>query len=209
MPRKGVLTVISGFSGVGKGTIVKKLVSEHDEYAVSVSATTRNPRPGEENGRDYFFLTNEAFESMIKDDGLIEYAKYVDHYYGTPRAYVERKLSEGKDVILEIDAQGALQITKQYPDALLIFIVPPTADVLRERLKGRGTEDADTIKDRLSRAAEETAYIKNYEYVVVNDDLERAVLDVHTVIQSAHMRLGNNDEFLTILSQQIKNKFEV
>jgi guanylate kinase len=209
MPRKGVLTVISGFSGVGKGTIVKKLVSEHDEYAVSVSATTRNPRPGEENGRDYFFLTNEAFESMIKDDGLIEYAKYVDHYYGTPRAYVERKLSEGKDVILEIDAQGALQIKKQYPDALLIFIVPPTADVLRERLKGRGTEDADTIKDRLSRAAEETAYIKNYEYVVVNDDLERAVLDVHTVIQSAHMRLGNNDEFLTILSQQIKNKFEV
>lgn len=209
MPRKGVLTVISGFSGVGKGTIVKKLVSEHDEYAVSVSATTRNPRPGEENGRDYFFLTNEAFESMIKDDGLIEYAKYVDHYYGTPRAYVERKLSEGKDVILEIEAQGALQIKKQYPDALLIFIVPPTADVLRERLKGRGTEDADTIKDRLSRAAEETAYIKNYEYVVVNDDLERAVLDVHTVIQSAHMRLGNNDEFLTILSQQIKNKFEV
>ena len=209
MPRKGVLTVISGFSGVGKGTIVKKLVSEHDEYAVSVSATTRNPRPGEENGRDYFFLTNEAFESMIKDDGLIEYAKYVDHYYGTPRAYVERKLSEGKDVILEIDAQGALQIKKQYPDALLIFIVPPTADVLRERLKGRGTEDADTIKDRLSRAAEETAYIRNYEYVVVNDDLERAVLDVHTVIQSAHMRLGNNDEFLTILSQQIKNKFEV
>ncbi|MDY6323851.1 MAG: guanylate kinase [Catonella sp.] len=209
MPRKGVLTVISGFSGVGKGTIVKKLVSEHDEYAVSVSATTRNPRPGEENGRDYFFLTNEAFESMIKDDGLIEYAKYVDHYYGTPRAYVERKLSEGKDVILEIDAQGALQIKKQYPDALLIFIVPPTADVLRERLKGRGTEDADTIKNRLSRAAEETAYIKNYEYVVVNDDLERAVLDVHTVIQSAHMRLGNNDEFLTILSQQIKNKFEV
>lgn len=209
MPRKGVLTVISGFSGVGKGTIVKKLVSEHDEYAVSVSATTRNPRPGEENGRDYFFLTNEAFESMIKDDGLIEYAKYVDHYYGTPRAYVERKLSEGKDVILEIDAQGALQIKKQYPDALLIFIVPPTADVLRERLKGRGTEDADTIKDRLSRAAEETAYIKNYEYVVVNDDLERAVLDVHTVIQSAHMRLGNIDEFLTILSQQIKNKFEV
>lgn len=209
MPRKGVLTVISGFSGVGKGTIVKKLVSEHDEYAVSVSATTRNLRPGEENGRDYFFLTNEAFESMIKDDGLIEYAKYVDHYYGTPRAYVERKLSEGKDVILEIDAQGALQIKKQYPDALLIFIVPPTADVLRERLKGRGTEDADTIKDRLSRAAEETAYIKNYEYVVVNDDLERAVLDVHTVIQSAHMRLGNNDEFLTILSQQIKNKFEV
>ena len=209
MPRKGVLTVISGFSGVGKGTIVKKLVSEHDEYAVSVSATTRNPRPGEENGSDYFFLTNEAFESMIKDDGLIEYAKYVDHYYGTPRAYVERKLSEGKDVILEIDAQGALQIKKQYPDALLIFIVPPTADVLRERLKGRGTEDADTIKDRLSRAAEETAYIKNYEYVVVNDDLERAVLDVHTVIQSAHMRLGNNDEFLTILSQQIKNKVEV
>lgn len=208
MSEKGILTVISGFSGVGKGTIVKKLLAEHSNYAVSISATTREPRTGEENGREYFFLTKEQFESMIEDDGLIEYAKYVDNYYGTPRKYVEGKLSEGKDVILEIDAQGAMQIKKQYPDAVLIFIVPPTADVLRDRLKGRGTESEEKITERLKRAAKETEFIPHYEYVVINDDLDNAVLDVHEIIQSAHKRRTENETFLTVLSAQIKSKFQ-
>ena len=207
MSRKGVLSVISGFSGVGKGTIVKKLLSEHDEYAVSISATTRAPRTGETNGREYFFLTKDQFESMIKNDGLIEYAKYVDNYYGTPREYVEGKLAEGKDVILEIDAQGAMQIKRQYPDAVLIFIVPPAAEVLRKRLIGRGTESMDKITDRLKRAGEETAYIEHYDYVVVNDMLDEAVMDVHIIIQSAHMRRKENEDFITSLSKEIKEKF--
>ncbi len=207
MSRKGVLSVISGFSGVGKGTIVKKLLSEHDEYAVSISATTRAPRTGETNGREYFFLTKDQFESMIKNNGLIEYAKYVDNYYGTPREYVEGKLAEGKDVILEIDAQGAMQIKRQYPDAVLIFIVPPAAEVLRKRLIGRGTESMDKITDRLKRAGEETAYIEHYDYVVVNDMLDEAVMDVHIIIQSAHMRRKENEDFITSLSKEIKEKF--
>ena len=156
MSRKGVLAVVSGFSGAGKGTLMKALLSEHaDQYALSISATTRGPREGEVDGREYFFKTKDQFEQMIADDALVEYAEYVGNYYGTPKAYVEEQLARGKDVILEIEIQGALKVRRQFPDALLLFVTPPSAEVLKNRLIGRGTETMDVIEHRLARALEE------------------------------------------------------
>ena len=150
---KGVLAVVSGFSGAGKGTVMKKLLESFDDYALSVSVTTRKPRPGEVDGKDYFFRTKEEVEEMIAQDQLLEYARYVDNYYGTPRSYVEEKLSEGKNVILEIEIQGAMKIKEKIPEAVLIFVTPPSVDELRRRLEGRGTETQEVIESRLSRAA--------------------------------------------------------
>ena len=206
MKKLGVLSVISGFSGVGKGTIVKKLVAEED-YALSISATSRAPREGEVHGREYFFLTREEFHSMIESDGLIEWAEYVNNFYGTPREYVEERLAEGKDVILEIEPQGALKIKEKYPEAVLIFIVPPNAKELEKRLIGRGTEEADTIKKRLKRAAEETEYIDNYEYIVVNDNLDDAVRDIHHIIQAASHKKDRAGVFMEALTDDLKNSF--
>ena len=155
MNKKGVLTVVSGFSGAGKGTLMKALLEKY-EYGLSISATTRAPRDGELNGREYFFLSKEQFEEMIAKKELIEWAKYGDNYYGTPKAYVEEQLSVGKNVILEIEIQGALNVKEMFPDALLIFVTPPTAKELKERLIGRGTEDIATIEKRLTRALEES-----------------------------------------------------
>ena len=155
MENKGILIVVSGFSGSGKGTIMKRLLEKYDNYALSVSATTRSPRPGEEDGRDYFFRTVEEFEKMIAKDELIEYAKYVDNYYGTPRAYVEEQLQSGKDVILEIEIQGALKVKEKFPETLLLFVTPPSAKELKNRLVGRGTESMDVIEFRMNRAKEE------------------------------------------------------
>jgi len=174
---KGILVVISGFSGAGKGTVVKKLLEKSDDYCLSVSMTTRNPRPGEVDGKDYFFVTKEKFEQTIAENGLIEHAQFVGNYYGTPRAYVEQKISEGKNVILEIEIQGAMNIKKLYPEAVLLFITPPTAEELEKRLKGRGTETDDVIAGRLSRASEESVGIGEYDYIVVNDDLDKCVED--------------------------------
>ena len=206
MKKLGVLSVISGFSGVGKGTIVKKLVAEED-YALSISATSRAPREGEVHGREYFFLTREEFHSMIESDGLIEWAEYVNNFYGTPREYVEERLAEGKDVILEIEPQGALKIKEKYPEAVLIFIVPPNAKELENRLIGRGTEEADTIKMRLKRAAEETEYIDNYEYIVVNDNLDDAVRDIHHIIQAASHKKDRAGGFIEALTDDLKKSF--
>ena len=202
----GVLSVISGFSGVGKGTIVKKLV-EKEGYALSISATSRAPRQGEIHGREYFFLTREEFHSMIENDGLIEWAEYVSNFYGTPREYVEERLARGEDVILEIEPQGALKVKAQYPEALLIFIVPPNAKELENRLIGRGTEETETIKKRLKRAAEETAFIENYEYIVINDDLEDAVSDIHHIIQAASHKRERVGEFVDVLTDDLKKSF--
>lgn len=169
---KGILVVISGFSGSGKGTLMKQLMKEYGEsYALSVSATTRNPRPGEEEGKDYFFVTKETFETMIEGGDLIEYARYVENYYGTPRAYVEEQLSAGKNVILEIEIQGALKIKEKFPDARLLFVSAPSAAELKNRLVGRGTETEEVIQKRLQRAYEESLGIEEYDYLVVNDDL--------------------------------------
>ena len=206
MKRAGVLSVISGFSGVGKGTIVKKLV-EKEGYALSVSATSRAPRQGEVHGREYFFLTREEFHSMIENDGLIEWAEYVNNFYGTPREYVEERLAGGEDVILEIEPQGALKVKAQYPEAVLIFIVPPNAKELENRLVGRGTEEAEIIKKRLKRAAEETLFIENYEYIVINDDLEDAVSDIHHIIQAASHKRERVGEFVDVLTDDLKKSF--
>jgi guanylate kinase len=203
MSRKGIIIVVSGFSGAGKGTIMKALTAKYDQYALSISATTRDPRPGEENGREYFFVSNEEFEKLIKEDGLIEHAGYVDHYYGTPRKFVEDKLNAGIDVILEIEIQGALQVKRQYPDSVLLFVMPPSADELAKRLKGRGTETDEVIKMRLDRACEESSGIENYDYIVVNDILEDAVERVHGIITAAHGTPSRNSDFIEDMRKQL------
>lgn len=204
MRAKGILIVVSGFSGAGKGTLMKKLVAEYDGYALSVSATTRKPREGEENGREYFFLDKKAFEERIAADGLIEYACYCDSYYGTPRDYVEQKLSEGKDVILEIEIQGAMKIRKQYPTALLLFVMPPSVAELYRRLDERGTESEEIVRKRLLRAKEEAEGIEEYDYIVVNDDLEACVRQLHEIIRTAHNTPSRNEAFI----EQIRNELE-
>ena len=204
MKRKGIITVVSGFSGAGKGTIMKALTAKYDEYALSISATTRDPRPGEENGREYFFVSNEEFEKMISENGLIEHAGYVNHYYGTPRKFVEDKLNAGIDVILEIEIQGALQIKKQYPDAVLLFVMPPSAEVLEQRLRGRGTETDEVIRKRLARAVEESVGIENYDYIVINDKLEDAVERVHGIITAAHGTPDRNEEFIAEIREELR-----
>ena len=145
---KGVLTVVSGFSGAGKGTVMKRLIQKYDDYALSISVTTRNPREGERDGIEYFFKTKEEVEAMIENDEFLEYARYVDNYYGTPRFYVEEMLAKGKNVILEIEIQGAMQIKAKNPEAVLVFVTPPSFEELRNRLVGRGTETADVIESR-------------------------------------------------------------
>ena len=172
MNKEGILIVVSGFSGAGKGTIMKALLERYDNYALSISATTRNPRPGEEEGKAYFFKTTEEFEKMIAQDDLIEYAMYVGNYYGTPKAYVEEQLRAGKDVILEIEIQGALKVKEKFPNTLLLFVTPPSAEELRKRLEGRGTETQEVIDGRMKRAIEEAEYMDQYDYLVVNDELD-------------------------------------
>ena len=204
MERKGILVVVSGFSGSGKGTIMKELLSRYDNYALSISATTRSPREGEQDGREYFFKTREEFEEMIAADALIEHACYVENYYGTPRAYVEEQLALGKDVILEIEIQGALQIRKRFPDTLLLFISPPDARTLEKRLVGRGTESMDAIENRLSRAVEEAEGIESYDYFIINDDLNTCVEQVHRLIQGEHSRVSRSLELINEIRTELK-----
>jgi guanylate kinase len=203
MNRKGIIIVVSGFSGAGKGTIMKALTAKYDQYALSISATTRDPRPGEVNGREYFFVSNEEFEKLIADNGLIEHAGYVNHYYGTPRKFVEDKLNAGIDVILEIEIQGALQIKEQYPDAVLLFVMPPSAAELEKRLRGRGTESDEVIRQRLKRAVEESVGIENYDYIVINYKLEDAVESVHGIITAAHGTPDRNMEFISKVREEL------
>ncbi len=204
MNNKGILIVLSGFSGVGKGTLINALRKKYDQYALSISATTRQPRPGEEEGVAYFFKKTEEFRQMIAEDAFIEYAQYVENYYGTPKAYVEQKLNEGKDVILEIEIQGALKVKEKYPDALLLFVTAPNADTLKERLIGRGTETKEVIDSRLARAVEEAEGIENYDYLIVNGDLDTAVEEMHKIVQSQHYRSDNNKEYIETMRQDLK-----
>lgn len=201
MSKTGILTVVSGFSGAGKGTLMKAIVDKY-AYALSISATTRSPREGEKNGREYYFLTVEEFETMIKNDALIEWAKYVDNYYGTPKAYVEKQLEEGKNVILEIEIQGALDVKKRFPDALLLFVTPPSAEELKKRLIHRGTEDMETITKRIKRAAEESQYMNQYDYILVNDQIEDCVEQMNSIINEAADCLQKGEKF------QSKENFE-
>lgn len=204
MSRKGILTIISGFSGVGKGTLVQGLMNQYDGYALSVSATTRNPRDGEVDGVNYFFRTREEFEAMIENGELLEHAEYVNNYYGTPRAYVEGMLNDGKDVILEIEIQGARQIKEKMPEAVSIFIMPPDAQTLRKRLVGRGTETAEVIDKRLKRAVEESEGIEEYDYILVNDVLSESVDKLHNIIQSNHNDSDRNLEFINKIREDVK-----
>lgn len=199
---KGILVVVSGFSGAGKGTVMKELLRRYENYALSVSVTTRNPRPGEEDGREYFFRTKEEFEKLIREDALIEYARYVENYYGTPRSYVEEKLSEGKDVILEIEIQGAMKVKEKIPEALLVFITPPSVEELKNRLEGRGTETAEVIASRMSRAGEEAEGMDAYDYLVVNDDLDECVERMHQIIMSEHFRTERNTAFVQKIQEE-------
>ena len=201
---KGILIVVSGFSGAGKGTLMKRLVSDYDNYALSVSMTTRQPRTGEVDGREYFFSTKEEFEKKIEEEGLVEYACYCGNYYGTPREYVEKKLEEGKDVILEIEIQGALKIKQQFPTALLLFVMPPSAAELKRRLVGRGTETEDVIEKRLKRATEEAEGIENYDYIVINDNLEECVREMHGLIMAAHETPARNQEFINKVRKELE-----
>ena len=201
---KGILVVVSGFSGAGKGTVMKRLMEKYDGYALSVSATTRKPRPGEEDGREYFFRTRDEFEKLIEEDALLEYARYVENYYGTPRSYVEEQLQAGRNVILEIEIQGAMKIKEKIPEALLVFVTPPTVEELERRLTGRGTETAQVIADRLARAGEEAEGMGQYDYILVNDTVEECVDHLHQIIVSEHSRVSRNAEFIADIQKQTK-----
>ncbi|MGN0271589.1 MAG: guanylate kinase [Lachnospiraceae bacterium] len=205
LEKKGILIVVSGFSGAGKGTLMKELLKKYpDDYALSISATSRKPREGEQEGVEYFFKTREEFEKMIEGEELVEYAQYVGNYYGTPKAYVEEQLEAGKDVILEIEIQGALEIKEKFPQTVLMFVTPPSAEELKNRLVGRGTEDMDTIERRLSRAVEEAEGIEAYDYLVVNDILELCVEEMHQIISNEHTRISRNLPAIEQMREELK-----
>lgn len=209
MDRRGILIVVSGFSGSGKGTLMKELLSRYAEkYALSISATTRQPREGESDGREYFFKSKEDFEKMIAKEELIEYARYVENYYGTPRGYVEEQLDSGRDVILEIEIQGALKVKERFPDTLLMFVTPPNVQELKSRLVGRGTETMEVIESRMRRAAEEAQGMDQYDYLIVNDDLDTCVDEMHTIIQGEHHRSTRNAEFMREIKEDLKRSLK-
>ncbi len=203
MGEKGQLIVISGFSGAGKGTVVKELVGRYG-YSLSISATTRAPRPGEVDGKDYYFKTEAEFRNLIDYNGLIEWAQYVDNYYGTPKKFVEDEIAAGRDVILEIEVQGASIVRKQYPDAMLLFITTKDVETLRERLTGRGSETEEQVAKRIRRAAEEAEMIGNYDYIIINDDLNTCIDTVHSVILGGKCKRERNESFIQKLQEDFR-----
>ena len=200
----GILVIVSGFSGAGKGTLMRELLEHYEGCVLSVSATTRRPREGEVDGRDYFFLDREEFERMISEGAFIEYARYVENYYGTPKKYVEDQLAAGRDVILEIEVQGAMIVKRQYPDAITVFVTPPSAADLKRRLEGRGTEDAQVIAGRLKRAGEESELMAVYDYLLVNEDLQESTKKLHELIVNAHARMSANGAFVAKIQKELR-----
>jgi guanylate kinase len=186
--KSGLLIVVSGPSGVGKGTICAALRESVPQLVYSVSVTTRKPRNGEQEGVNYFFKTVAEFEQMIQAKQLIEWAQYVDNYYGTPRQFVEETLATGQDIILEIDVQGALQVKQSFPDAVFIFFLPPTMDDLRKRIKYRGTESQVVLNQRLDAASKEYQFLDRYDYVVINDEVEQACERIRAILVAEHLR---------------------
>lgn len=187
--RKGMLVVISGPSGVGKGTICREMLKRYGDIEYSVSATTRQPRVGEVHGRDYFFYSKEEFQQLIQKGELLEWAKVYDNYYGTPRAYVDEIISQGKDCILEIDVQGAMQVKHKRPDGIFIFIMPPSKEELVRRITCRGTEKPEEICKRMDKVDEELTHLQDYDYTVVNEDLNQAVETVRSIIVAERCRV--------------------
>lgn len=196
MKKKGKLLVISGPSGAGKSTVVFKAIEGRDDICFSTSATTRSPRPGEVDGREYFFVSFERFLEMVANDELLEHAEYVANRYGTPRAYVEQRLAEGMNVVLDIEVQGARQVRRQMPEAVLIFIAPPSLEELEKRLRGRGTDTESAIEGRLIRARQEYQEADFYDYLIVNDDLEKAANQLNAIIEAEHCRFADWSDFL-------------
>ena len=196
MQDKGKLIVISGPSGAGKSTVVFKAIEGRDDVCFSTSVTTRSPRPGEVDGREYFFIDEERFREMVEKDELLEHATYVAHSYGTPRAFVEQKLNAGMNVVLDIEVQGARQVHEKMPDAVMIFVVPPSLGELRRRLEGRGTESAETIRSRLDRARQEYREADFYRYIIVNDDLEIAAKEFAAIMLAEHCRAEDRRYYL-------------
>lgn len=197
MNKRGMLIILSGPSGCGKGTVLKALLQKRQDTVVSVSVTTRAPRPGEEDGVHYFFRTREEFERMIADNELLEYAEYNGNYYGTPLPPIDAWLDEGKNVVLEIEVQGAEKVMHKLPDAVSMFIVPPSAAVLEERLRGRGTETEEVILGRLAAAKREFAAAKLYQYIVCNDVVDNAVEQIETILKAESMRYDRIKNTLT------------
>lgn len=189
MSTKGLLIVLSGPSGVGKGTVCSALRSRVPELVYSVSATTRSPRIGEVDGINYFFKSREEFLSMIDNDQLLEHAEYVGNYYGTPRDFVEETIAGGKDIILEIEVQGALKVKEKFPEGIFIFLTPPSLDELKDRIVGRGTESQDTINHRMSVAVDEMELIKHYDYAVINDEINLACKRIESIIIAEHCKV--------------------
>lgn len=202
MYKKGILVIISGPSGSGKGTVVSELIKE-DGYALSISATTRSPRSYEKDGEHYFFYSREEFDLMVERGQLLEWAEFCGHCYGTPRAYVESQLLQGKNVLLEIEVQGALQVKKLHPECVLVFLIPPNLEELGNRLTLRGTEDKDTINRRIHRALEEIDYVSQYDYVVINHCVADAKKDLDSIVRAEMMRCSRNPKIKEIFKGEI------
>lgn len=203
---RGLLIVLSGPSGVGKGT-VRAAIFENNlyHYQYSISATTRNKRPGEVDGKDYYFISKEEFQQLIDDNQLLEYAKYVGNYYGTPIKAIEENLSQGKDVFLEIEVQGAMKVKERMPDGIFIFLAPPNLQELESRIVNRGTDNEEIIYERMQKAREEIDMMKHYDYVVINDQVENAVAKINAIIQSEHLRVSR---VVDAIKLQIHNYFQ-
>lgn len=205
---KGTLVVISGFSGAGKGTVINQLRKQYPGYGLSISATSRNKREGEQEGVNYFYKTREQFEEMIRQGSFIEYAEYCGNYYGTPKAYVQQQLEQGIDVILEIEVQGALKVKETFPEALMLFITPPSAQELKRRLVARGREDEAAIQKRMERAVEEARFMDQYGYIIINQTgmAEECAEEIHRLIQSTHGKPGNCPEFIKDMQCSLEEK---
>ena len=196
MKKKGKLIVISGPSGAGKSTVVFKALGERDDVCFSISATTRKPRPNEVDGREYFFVDLERFQEMVDNDELLEHAEYVANRYGTPRAYVEEKIAEGMNVILDIEVQGARQVYEKMPEAIMVFVIPPSIDELRKRLEKRGTDTPRAIEARLIRARQEYAEATFYDYIIINDDADEAANELSAIITAEHCVAADRIDYL-------------
>lgn len=196
MKRKGCLIVVSGPSGTGKGTVCSALLEKHKEIAYSISATTRQPRTGEVDGVNYYFLAKNVFEKMIEDGELLEWAEVYGNYYGTPLKKIQERLAVGQDILLEIDTQGAMSVKEKFPDEIYIYIMPPSLKELERRLKTRGTDSAESIERRLKSAAGEMEIAERYNYIVVNEQVEQAVEQIAAIIDAEHCRVGRNKEII-------------